>query len=64
MPYHIKIDNRKNKKYLIVRDEDGVVVGSSDKRAKAERSIGYRMEAVKSEDPIAKKVNKAYRPRK
>jgi hypothetical protein len=60
MPYHIKVDNRKKKKYLIVRDEDGVVVGSSDSRVKAGRSIGYRMDA----EHIKAKVNKAYRPRK
>ncbi len=61
MPYHIKVDNRKKKRFLIVRDEDDVVVGSSDTEAKAKRSIGYRMEA---ESPVMKKVNKTYRPRK
>jgi hypothetical protein len=42
MPY--KIVKRKGKKaYKIVRLADGVVVGSSTSRAKAQRSIGYRM---------------------
>lgn len=35
MAYHLK---KKGKKYQIVRDEDKVVVGTSDSKAKAERS--------------------------
>jgi len=42
MPYHIR---KAGSKYLIVRNEDKKVVGRSDSRAKAERSIGYRMDA-------------------
>ena len=63
MSYHIKTDNRKKKRFLIVRDEDGVVVGSSEYRAKAERSISYRIDAMKTSE-IDKKVAKAYKPRK
>lgn len=56
MPYHIK---KKGKKYQIVRDEDNVVVGTSDSKAKAQRSIGYRMEAImKKEKQEAKKGKK------
>ena len=47
MPYQIK---KAGKKFKIIRDEDGVVVGTSDSKAKALRSIGYREEAhVKKE---------------
>lgn len=42
MPYIIK---KKGKKYQIVNKETGKVVGTSDSKAKAGRSIGYRMEA-------------------
>lgn len=56
MPYHIK---KKGKKYQIVRDEDNVVVGTSDSKAKAQRSIGYRMEAIKEKEKMeAKKKGK------
>ncbi len=41
MPYNIR---EKGKKFEIVRKEDGKVVGISDTREKAERSIGYRMQ--------------------
>lgn len=66
MTYHIKTDKRKKKPFLIVRDEDGVVVGSSDKKSKAQRSIGYRNEALKSnkEVGIDEKVRKALKLRK
>lgn len=52
MPYHIK---KKRKKYLIIRDEDNVVVGKSDSKAKAKRSIGYRMETVAKKENIKSK---------
>lgn len=56
MAYHLK---KKGKKYQIVRDEDKVVVGTSDSKAKAERSIGYRMEAImKKEKQESKKKEK------
>lgn len=57
MPYHIE---KNGKKFDIVRDEDGIVVGTSDTKAKAQRSIGYRMKAVK----VKEQVEKAYKPRK
>jgi hypothetical protein len=40
MPYHIE---RHGKKFNIVRDTDGKVVGSSDTREKAESSIRARL---------------------
>lgn len=52
MAYHIK---KKGKKYLIIRDEDNIVVGKSDSKAKAKRSIGYRMEAVAKKEEIKSK---------
>ena len=55
MSYHIK---KKGKKYQIVRDEDNVVVGTSDSKAKAQRSIGYRMEAIAEKE---KKEGKKYK---
>ena len=42
MSYHTK---KVGKKIAIVRDQDGVVVGKSDTKAKALRSIGYREDA-------------------
>lgn len=46
MPY--KIVKRKGPRpYKIIRKEDGKVVGSSTSKGKAQRSIGYRMEAEK-----------------
>ena len=42
MTYHVA---KKGKRYAIVRDEDKKVVGTSDTKKKALRSIGYRMEA-------------------
>lgn len=53
MPYHIK---KVGKKFQIIRDADNVVVGTSDRKAKALRSIGYRMEAESK-----KKGHKAYK---
>lgn len=41
--FHIK---KRGKKWDIIRNEDGVVVGTSDYKARALRSIGYRTEAV------------------
>lgn len=41
--FHIK---KKGKRWAIIRNEDKVVVGYSDYKAKALRSIGYRTEAV------------------
>lgn len=55
MPYHIR---KKGKKYLIIRDEDNVVVGKSDSKAKAMRSIGYRMQAVAKNEKIKSKIIK------
>lgn len=52
MPYHLK---KKGKKYLIIRNEDNVVVGKSDSKAKAMRSIGYRMQAVEKKEKIKSK---------
>ena len=40
MPYETRF---RNGRYEIVRKEDGKVVGSSDSKDKAERSIGYRL---------------------
>jgi len=57
MPYHLK---KKGKKYQIIRDEDNVVVGTSDTKEKAQRSIGYRMEAIKKTE----QVNKALKLKK
>lgn len=37
---------KRGKKWDIVRTEDNVVVGTSDFKARALRSIGYRVEAV------------------
>jgi hypothetical protein len=51
MPYHLK---KKNKEWQIVRDEDNVVVGVSNTKEKALRSIGYRMEAIKQNERINK----------
>lgn len=42
----IKKKGTTGKKWLIIRTEDKKIVGRSDKRAKAMRSIGYRMEAI------------------
>lgn len=42
MPYDVRQDGTR---YEIVRREDGKVVGTSDTQEKAQRSIGYRMEA-------------------
>lgn len=42
MPYKIL---KSGKKYKIVNKETGKVVGTSTSRAKATRSIGYRMSA-------------------
>lgn len=53
MTYHVA---KKGKRYAIVRDEDKKVVGTSDTKKKALRSIGYRMEAhMKSENKGAMK---------
>lgn len=52
MPYHIK---KQGKKFKIVRDEDGVVVGTSDSKAKALRSIGYREDAIMRKERMSKK---------
>lgn len=41
--FHLK---KRGKKWDIVRNEDGVVVGTSDYKARALRSIGYRTEAI------------------
>lgn len=53
MSYHTK---KVGKKTAIVRDEDGVVVGKSDTKKKALRSIGYREDALrkKAQNGIAK----------
>jgi hypothetical protein len=57
MPYHIK---KVGKKFKIIRDEDNVVVGTSDSKAKAQRSIGYRMEAIAKTErkPVKKSIVK------
>jgi len=57
MPYHLK---KKGKKFQIIRDEDNIVVGTSDTKEKAQRSIGYRMEAIKKTE----QVNKALKLKK
>ena len=41
--FHVK---KKGNKWAIVRNEDNVVVGVSDYKARALRSAGYRTEAV------------------
>ena len=41
--FHIK---KKGKRWAIVRNEDNVVVGISDYKARALRSIGYRDDAI------------------
>jgi hypothetical protein len=41
--FHVK---KSGKKFLIVRNEDGVTLGKSKFKARAERSIGYRTKAV------------------
>lgn len=41
--FHLK---KRGKKWDIIRNEDGVVVGTSDYKARALRSIGYRTEAI------------------
>lgn len=52
MPYHVK---KVGKKFKIIRDEDGVVVGTSDSKAKALRSIGYREDAIRKKEKMTKK---------
>lgn len=52
MSYHLK---KVGKKFKIVRDEDGVVVGASDTKAKAMRSIGYREEANMKKEKLTRK---------
>lgn len=47
MPYSIQ---EQDGNFLIVRNADGQVVGKSDARDKAERSIGYRIDAEKKKE--------------
>lgn len=54
MPYLIKKGKGK-KPFLIVNKQTGKVVGHSDSRAKAARSIGYRMEGESIKKKIIKK---------
>lgn len=51
MPYHLK---KVGKKFKIIRDEDGVVVGTSLSKAKALRSIGYREDAIRKKERATK----------
>lgn len=52
MPYHVK---KAGKKFKIIRDEDNVVVGTSESKAKALRSAGYREEAIYKKEKMTKK---------
>lgn len=57
MPYILKKNTKKKskwKKWLIIREDTGETVASSDTRAKALRSIGYREEALKEDKKIIK----------
>lgn len=45
MPYIVKKGKKGQKKFIIVNQKTGVVVGQSNSLTKANRSIGYRMEA-------------------
>lgn len=46
MPYRI-VKRKGSKPYKIINKQTGKIVGSSDARDKAERSIGYREAAEK-----------------
>lgn len=50
--FHLK---KKGKKWQIIRNEDNVVVGTSLFKARAERSIGYRMDAIMQKEKSLKK---------
>lgn len=57
MPYILKKNTKKKskwKKWLIIREDTGEIVASSDTRAKAKRSIGYREAGAKEEKKIIK----------
>jgi len=56
MPYHLKKNTKvkSRKKWLIVRDEDGIVVGSSSSKKKAIASIGYRIGGERSKSKVRK----------
>jgi hypothetical protein len=57
MPYILKKNTKKKskwKKWLIIRGDTKETVASSDTRAKALRSIGYREEALKEDKKVIK----------
>jgi len=56
MPYHI-VKRRGPRPYKIIRDADGVVVGSSTSKARAARSIGHRMGSEKDIKNYKRKVS-------